>query len=150
MYPLTLFSSTAKVFIASCILSKLVDFQTKSAAKLWVQSVGTPSDRRNSNPISSETSAKRFVQQDMKRGTNRLTIRNLDDVSNTFPRFMHLALIPQPELISNGQPNFSTFQLGQTEPCNTLLVQTKVPPNSNITLRLTFLQLLVIISLDFD
>lgn len=34
MYPLTLFSSTANVFIASCILSKLVDFHTKSAAKL--------------------------------------------------------------------------------------------------------------------
>lgn len=34
MYPLTLFSSTAKVFIANCIRSKLVDFQTKSAVKL--------------------------------------------------------------------------------------------------------------------
>jgi hypothetical protein len=58
IYPLTLFSSTANVFMASCILSKLVDFQTKSAEKLWVHSDGTPSVLLNSNPISSETSIK--------------------------------------------------------------------------------------------
>jgi hypothetical protein len=57
MYPLTLFSSIANVFIANCIRSKLVDFQTKSAAKLWLHSEGTPSVLRNSKPISSETSA---------------------------------------------------------------------------------------------
>jgi hypothetical protein len=34
LYQLTLFSSTANVFMASCILSKLVDFQTKLSAKL--------------------------------------------------------------------------------------------------------------------
>jgi hypothetical protein len=56
MYPLTLFSSTAKVFIASCIRSKLVDFHTKSAENPWVQSEGTPSLFRSSRPISSETS----------------------------------------------------------------------------------------------
>lgn len=56
MYPLTLFSSTAKVFMASCMRSKLVAFHTKSAVKLCVTSMGTPSDRLNSNPISSDTS----------------------------------------------------------------------------------------------
>ena len=61
MYPLTLFSSTAKVFIASCILSKLVDFQTKSAVYPCVMSVGTPSDLLNSNAISSETSDAHMV-----------------------------------------------------------------------------------------
>lgn len=63
MYPLTLFSSTANVFMASCILSKLVDFQTKSAVKLCVISTGTPSDLRSSKPISSETSARKYASQ---------------------------------------------------------------------------------------
>lgn len=58
MYPLTLFSSTANVFIANCIRSKLTDFHTKSTVKLSVHSVGTPSFLFNSNPTSSDTSAK--------------------------------------------------------------------------------------------
>jgi hypothetical protein len=41
-YPLTLVSSTAKVFIAPCILSKLVLFQTKSTLNPWFNSTGTP------------------------------------------------------------------------------------------------------------
>lgn len=41
-YPLTLVSSTAKVFIAPCIRSKLVLFQTKSTLKPWFISTGTP------------------------------------------------------------------------------------------------------------
>ncbi len=58
MYPLTLFSSIANCFRAACIRSKLVAFQTKSTEKPCVQSVGTPSFRRSSRPISSETSAR--------------------------------------------------------------------------------------------
>lgn len=61
IYALTLFSSTAKVFMASCIRSKLVDFQTKSTIKLWVISVGTPSLFRSSSAISSETSKREPV-----------------------------------------------------------------------------------------
>jgi hypothetical protein len=57
IYPLTLFSSIANVLMAACILSKLVAFQTKSTEKPWVQSIGTPSFRRSSRQISSETSA---------------------------------------------------------------------------------------------
>lgn len=56
MYPETLCSSTANVFMASCMRSNEVDFQTKSAEKLWVQSEGTPSLRRSSRAISSEMS----------------------------------------------------------------------------------------------
>ena len=41
-YPLTLVSSTAKVFMATCIRSKLVLFHTKSTVKLWFISTGTP------------------------------------------------------------------------------------------------------------
>lgn len=41
-HPLTLVSSTANVFIAPCILSKLVLFQTKSTLKPWLTSTGTP------------------------------------------------------------------------------------------------------------
>jgi hypothetical protein len=41
-YPLTLVSSTAKVFMAACMRSKLVLFQTKSTLKLWFTSMGTP------------------------------------------------------------------------------------------------------------
>lgn len=63
MYPLTLRSSTANVFMASCMRSNEVDFQTKSAEKLCVQSVGTPSDRRSSSPISSLTSAESKTSQ---------------------------------------------------------------------------------------
>jgi hypothetical protein len=58
MYPETDCSSTAKVFMASCMRSKEVDFQTKSAEKLCVQSVGVwaSSTFLSSRPISFETS----------------------------------------------------------------------------------------------
>lgn len=95
MYPLTLFSSTANVFMASCILSKLVDFQTKSAAKPCVMSCGTPSALRNSRPISSETSAINR-QHKLDDGSQRRTIRNFDDVANTLPGLVHLSRIAQP------------------------------------------------------
>lgn len=41
-HPLTLVSSTANVFIAPCIRSKLVLFQTKSTLNPWFASTGTP------------------------------------------------------------------------------------------------------------
>jgi hypothetical protein len=67
MYPLTLCSSTANVFMASCMRSKEVDFQTKSAEKLWLSSLGTPSFRRSSRPISSETSKRNKCQPSRER-----------------------------------------------------------------------------------
>jgi len=69
---------------------------------------------------------------------------------NTFPGLVQFALIPQPQFITNGQPNFPALQLGQTEPSNALLIQTEVPTNGNVGLCLTFFQPLVIISFDLD
>jgi hypothetical protein len=69
---------------------------------------------------------------------------------NAFPGLVQLALIPQPQFIANGQPNFSALQLRKTEPSNALLIQTQVPTNGDVGLRLTFFQPLVIISFDLD
>lgn len=69
---------------------------------------------------------------------------------NAFPGLVQFALIPQPQFIPNGQPNLSTLQLGKTKPSNTLLIQTQVPTNSDVRLRLTFFQPLVVISFDLD
>ena len=94
MYPLTLCSSTAKVFIASCIRSNEVDFQTKSAEKLCEQSLGTPSFRRSSRAISSETSSP-ACQRRFGIEPERLTVGNLDDMTEPFPRLVQLPVVPQ-------------------------------------------------------
>lgn len=69
---------------------------------------------------------------------------------NAFPCLVQFTLIPQPQFIANGQPNFSALQLRKTEPSNALLIQTQVPTNGDVGLRLTFFQPLVIISFDLD
>ena len=69
---------------------------------------------------------------------------------NAFPGLVQFALIPQPQFIANGQPNFSALQFGKTKPSNALLIQTQVPTNGDVGLCLTFFQPLVIISFDLD
>src|SRR5260221_10483004 len=98
MYPLTLFSSTAKVFMAACIRSKLVGFQTKSAMKPWVTSAGTPSDLLSSKTLSSETSFTRKVVSENENNRQRkpnLTIGNFDNISDNFPSLAKLSRVSQ-------------------------------------------------------
>lgn len=112
MYPLTLFSSTANVFIASCILSKLVDFHTKSAVYPCVISVGTPSARLNSSPISSETSGAHIRSVIRSPGRNaKHTVRNLDDVTITLPSFVQGPVVLESELVADRKTNFAAFKL---------------------------------------
>ena len=93
MYPLTLFSSIAKVFIAACILSKLVAFHTKSTEKPCVQSIGTPSFRLSSRQISSETSV---LVSSICESSGERTVWDFDDSSYSFP---HLFTPVAPTLI---------------------------------------------------
>ena len=69
-------------------------------------------------------------------------------MSNALPGLMQFPLIPQSELISDGQSHLSAFQFRKTEPSHSLLIQTKVPSNSYVGLSLTFLQPLVVVRLD--
>lgn len=150
MYALTLFSSTAKVFIASCIRSKLVDFHTKSTIKLWATSVGTPSLFRSSRAISSETSAREPVSQWIRKYCGLgPTVRDLDDMSGSFPILVQLSRVFQPQFISNRKPDFPTLQLRQHEPSDPLLIQTQIPPNADIRLSLRFLEAFVVVGFDF-
>ena len=137
MYPLTLFSSTANVFIASCILSKLVDFHTKSAVYPCVISVGTPSDRLNSKPISSETSTAHIVSHSAYIDVIvTRTVRDFNDMPITFPGFVKGAIILQSKLVADSETDFATFELRQAEPRDALLIETKIPANGDVGLSL--------------
>src|SRR5712675_334232 len=107
--------------MASCILSKLVDFQTKSAAKPCVTSCGTPSVLRNSSPISSETSATSQHELDSPMWTR--TIGHFNDVADTFPGLVHLPRVAHSQLITRCKAHFPAFQLWKYEPRDSLLVQ---------------------------
>lgn len=74
-HPLTLVSSTANVFIAPCILSKLVLFQTKSTLNPWPTSTGTPYIKAKYNV------RKKKIQLDLElaKWSNKLTIEMLPD-----------------------------------------------------------------------
>lgn len=159
MYPLTLLSSTANVFIACCILSNEVDFQTKSAEKPCVQSVGTPSDRRSSRPISSLTSARvkkygssGLLFEDSPCERVRRTVGDLNNVSNPVPvaALEPAAVQLKSELVPNRQSHLSALELGHAKPRDALLVETNVPPDDDVVLRLRLLDLLVVVGLNLD
>lgn len=81
---------------------------------------------------------------------SKLTIRNLDDMSVSFPRFVKATRVLQPKFVTNRKADFATLQLGETEPRHALLVQTKVPAHRDIRLCLRFLKPFVVISFDLD
>jgi hypothetical protein len=127
-----------------------VDFQTKSAEKLWVQSEGTPSFLRSSSAISSETSIPTRQLQYHLVGAAILTVGDLDNVPKSLPRLVHLSVVPQPELVSHREPHLSRLELWQVEPGDALLVQSHVPANDERLLGLRLLQTLVVVSFDLD
>ena len=66
-----------------------------------------------------------------------------------FPWLMKLARVLEPKFVSHCQPDFAAFQLRETEPSHTLLVETQVPAHRDVSLRLRLLQPLVVVCLDF-
>ena len=81
---------------------------------------------------------------------SKLTIRNLDDMSVSFPWFMQATRVLQPKLITNGQTDFTAFQLREAKPCNTFLIKPQVPTHGDVCLRLRFLESFVVISFNLD
>lgn len=71
-------------------------------------------------------------------------------MADALPSLVQFALIPQPQLVTHGEPDFTTLQLRKAEPRNTLLVQTQIPTNSDICLSLTLLEPFVVVGFDFD
>jgi hypothetical protein len=71
-------------------------------------------------------------------------------MSDAIPRFVHLASVLQPQLISDSEPDLSRLELGEVEPRNALLVQTHVPANDEALLSLGLLETLVVVGFDLD
>lgn len=63
---------------------------------------------------------------------------------------VHLSIVPQPQLISNSEPNLSRLELGKVEPGDTLLVESHVPANDEAFLSLRLLEALVVVGFNLD
>lgn len=71
-------------------------------------------------------------------------------MSETLPMLVHLAIVPQPQLISNSEPDLPRLELGQVEPGDALLVESHVPANDEPFLRLRFFEALVVVGFNLD
>ncbi|KAF6763799.1 hypothetical protein DFP72DRAFT_483599 [Ephemerocybe angulata] len=69
---------------------------------------------------------------------------------DTLPWLVQLSRVTETKLIANSKPDLSALQLGQTKPCDTLLVKAQVPPDSDVGLGLAFLQTLVVVRFYLD
>lgn len=59
-------------------------------------------------------------------------------------------MVLETELIAGGESDFATFELGQIEPSDMLLVQTFIPADDETVLGLGFFETLVIIGFNLD
>ena len=122
-----------------------------------MQSVGTPSERRSSKPISSLTSVQESPTGVNRRHTLHLqearrTVGDLDDVADAVPvaALEAAAVELEPELVADREPDLAALELGHAKPGDTLLVQADVPADDDVVLRLRLLNLFVVVGLDLD
>ena len=66
------------------------------------------------------------------------------------PGFVKLAVVPQPELVTDREAHFARLELGQVEPGDPLLVETHVPADDEAFLSLRLFQALVVVGFDLD
>lgn len=80
------------------------------------------------------------------------TVGDLDDVADAIPvaTFEATAVELKPQLVTDGEPNLAALELGHAKPGNALLVETDVPANDDVVLRLRLLDLLVVVSFNLD
>jgi hypothetical protein len=71
-------------------------------------------------------------------------------VAEGVPGFVQLAVVPQPELVTDREAHFARLELGQVEPGDPLLVETHVPADDEAFLSLRLFQALVVVGFDLD